>query len=82
MQAFRDNSVRLFFFSGVALLILSFVGVFYLAILTIQGISEEIWGYYFSYLLILTVSALATYFMAIGAIGWLLLKRNRWKKIG
>ena len=82
MQAFKGNSVRLFFFSGVALLILSFAGVFCLAILTIQGISGKIWGYYFSCLLILTVSALAAYFMAIGAIGWLLLKRNRGKKIG
>jgi len=82
MRAFKDNSVRLFFFSGVALLVLSFIGVFYLAILSIQGVSEQIWGYYFSYLLILTVSALAAYFMAIGAIGWLLLKRKRRKKSG
>ncbi len=77
MQPLKDESVRLFFISGVALLVLSFIGVFMLALLTVWGVSEKIWDYYFFYLLNLAVSGIAVYYVAVGLIGWLLLRKKK-----
>ncbi|MCX6799046.1 MAG: hypothetical protein NTW59_03060 [Candidatus Diapherotrites archaeon] len=76
MRSIGQSSIRLLLISGIILLFISIVGVFALAMLSAMETTEKVWNVYFFYLLSVAIAAIAVYYIAIGMIGWMLLKKK------
>jgi len=76
MNVLGQGSVRLLLVSGLVLLFIALIGVFALAMLAVSDAPESAWNTYFFYLLDIAIAAIAVYYVAIGIVGWMLLKKK------